>query len=440
MQKIKRNKMQKKLNIISLGCSKNLVDSENLSTQIKNGGWQVEFDNYNSDARTVVINTCGFIHDAKEESINTILSFISAKKEKKIDNVYVMGCLSERYKKDLETEIPEVDTYFGVNNIPDILAKLKIDYKKELIGERNISTPSHYAYLKISEGCDRKCSFCAIPLIRGKHVSLPIEILKKQAENLAKQGVKELILIAQDLSSYGFDIYKEYKLAELLEELVKVEGIEWIRLHYIYPANFPEKVIEVMKKEPKICKYIDIPVQHASTKVLKNMRRGHTKESTLALITKFKAEIPEIVIRTTVLVGFPGEEQADFEELKQFVAEVKFDRLGVFTYSEEEGTYGAKKFEDTINQEIKQQRADQIMALQQTISLDLNYAKIGKTLKVIIDRKENNHYIGRSQFDSPEVDNEIIIENSLVELKIGNFYNVKILKAEDFDLFGEVNK
>ncbi len=440
MQKIKRNKMQKKLNIISLGCSKNLVDSENLSTQIKNGGWQVEFDNYNSDARTVVINTCGFIHDAKEESINTILSFISAKKEKKIDNVYVMGCLSERYKKDLETEIPEVDTYFGVNNIPDILAKLKIDYKKELIGERNISTPSHYAYLKISEGCDRKCSFCAIPLIRGKHVSLPIEILKKQAENLAKQGVKELILIAQDLSSYGFDIYKEYKLAELLEELVKVEGIEWIRLHYIYPANFPEKVIEVMKKEPKICKYIDIPVQHASTKVLKNMRRGHTKESTLALITKFKAEIPEIVIRTTVLVGFPGEEQADFEELKQFVAEVKFDRLGVFTYSEEEGTYGAKKFEDTINQEIKQQRADQIMALQQTISLDLNYAKIGKTLKVIIDRKENNHYIGRSQFDSPEVDNEIIIENSLVELNIGNFYNVKILKAEDFDLFGEVNK
>lgn len=440
MQKIKRNKMQKKLNIISLGCSKNLVDSENLSTQIKNGGWQVEFDNYNSDARTVVINTCGFIHDAKEESINTILSFISAKKEKKIDNVYVMGCLSERYKKDLETEIPEVDTYFGVNNIPDILAKLKIDYKKELIGERNISTPSHYAYLKISEGCDRKCSFCAIPLIRGKHVSLPIEILKKQAENLAKQGVKELILIAQDLSSYGFDSYKEYKLAELLEELVKVEGIEWIRLHYIYPANFPEKVIEVMKKEPKICKYIDIPVQHASTKVLKNMRRGHTKESTLALITKFKAEIPEIVIRTTVLVGFPGEEQADFEELKQFVAEVKFDRLGVFTYSEEEGTYGAKKFEDTINQEIKQQRADQIMALQQTISLDLNYAKIGKTLKVIIDRKENNHYIGRSQFDSPEVDNEIIIENSLVELNIGNFYNVKILKAEDFDLFGEVNK
>jgi len=440
LQKIKRNKMQKKLNIISLGCSKNLVDSENLSTQIKNGGWQVEFDNYNSDARTVVINTCGFIHDAKEESINTILSFISAKKEKKIDNVYVMGCLSERYKKDLETEIPEVDTYFGVNNIPDILAKLKIDYKKELIGERNISTPSHYAYLKISEGCDRKCSFCAIPLIRGKHVSLPIEILKKQAENLAKQGVKELILIAQDLSSYGFDIYKEYKLAELLEELVKVEGIEWIRLHYIYPANFPEKVIEVMKKEPKICKYIDIPVQHASTKVLKNMRRGHTKESTLALITKFKAEIPEIVIRTTVLVGFPGEEQADFEELKQFVAEVKFDRLGVFTYSEEEGTYGAKKFEDTINQEIKQQRADQIMALQQTISLDLNYAKIGKTLKVIIDRKENNHYIGRSQFDSPEVDNEIIIENSLVELNIGNFYNVKILKAEDFDLFGEVNK
>lgn len=440
MQKIKRNKMQKKLNIISLGCSKNLVDSENLSTQIKNGGWQVEFDNYNSDARTVVINTCGFIHDAKEESINTILSFISAKKEKKIDNVYVMGCLSERYKKDLETEIPEVDTYFGVNNIPDILAKLKIDYKKELIGERNISTPSHYAYLKISEGCDRKCSFCAIPLIRGKHVSLPIEILKKQAENLAKQGVKELILIAQDLSSYGFDSYKEYKLAELLEELVKVEGIEWIRLHYIYPANFPEKVIEVMKKEPKICKYIDIPVQHASTKVLKNMRRGHTKESTLALITKFKAEIPEIVIRTTVLVGFPGEEQADFEELKQFVAEVKFDRLGVFTYSEEEGTYGAKKFEDTINQEIKQQRADQIMALQQTISLDLNYARIGKTLKVIIDRKENNHYIGRSQFDSPEVDNEIIIENSLVELNIGNFYNVKILKAEDFDLFGEVNK
>ncbi len=430
--------MQKKLNIISLGCSKNLVDSENLSTQIKNGGWQVEFDNFNSDARTIVINTCGFIHDAKEESINTILNFISAKNEKKIENLYVMGCLSERYKKELEKEIPEVDSYFGVNNIPDILKKLKIDYKKELIGERNISTPKHYAYLKISEGCDRKCSFCAIPLIRGKHVSLSIEILKKQAENLAQQGVKELILIAQDLSSYGFDIYKEYKLAELLEELVKVEGIEWIRLHYIYPANFPEKVIEVMKNEPKICKYIDIPVQHASTKVLKNMRRGHTKESTLELIQKFKTEIPEIVLRTTVLVGFHGEEQVDFEELKQFVADVKFDRLGVFTYSEEEGTYGAKKFKDSINQELKLQRADQIMAIQQAISLDLNFAKIGKTLKVIIDRKENNLFIGRSQFDSPEVDNEIIIENSIIELEVGNFYNIKITKAEEFDLFGEI--
>jgi len=428
----------RKINIITMGCSKNLVDSENLSTQIKAAGWEVEFDKDDSNAKTVIINTCGFIHDAKEESIDTILQYLTAKEDGLIDNVYVMGCLSERYKDDLRSEIPNVDKYFGASNIPEILEELKLDYKKELIGERNISTPSHYAYLKISEGCDRTCSFCAIPLIRGKHISLPIEILVQQAENLAKKGVKELILIAQDLSSYGKDLYGDYKLAELLEELVKVNGIEWIRLHYIYPANFPEKVIQIMKNEPKMCKYIDIPIQHASSKVLKNMRRGHNRKTTTELIRKFKSEIPEIVIRTTMLVGFPGEEQADFDELKEFIQEIKFDRLGVFTYSEEEDTHGANTYDDIIPQEIKQARADELMDIQQTISLTLNNEKIGKTLKVLIDRMENKNYIGRTQFDSPEVDNEVIIENFEENLQIGQFYQVKISRAEDFDLYGEL--
>jgi ribosomal protein S12 methylthiotransferase len=430
--------MKKKITIISLGCSKNLVDSENLSTQVQADGWEVEFDNFISDSKTVVINTCGFIHDAKQESINTILSFIDKKKSGKIENLFVMGCLSERYKKDLEKEIPEVDSYFGVNHLPDILKKLKIDYRKELLGERKISTPSHYAYLKISEGCNRTCSFCAIPLIRGKQISIPIEILLKQAQNLAQQGVKELILIAQDLSSYGYDLYKEYKLADLLEELVKVQGIEWIRLHYIYPTNLQKKVIELMKNEPKICKYIDIPIQHISQNVLKNMRRGHQSSTIRNLIKRFKTEIPEIAIRTTLLVGFPGEEEVDFQELMQFVSQSKFDRLGVFTYSEEEDTFGAKKFKDTISQEIKDLRAEKIMQLQQTISFELNQAKIGKSFKTIIDRKENSYFVGRTEFDSPEVDNEIIIENSDFEIEIGQFYKVEIVKAEEFDLYAKI--
>lgn len=429
---------QKKINIISLGCSKNLVDSENLSTQIKAAGYQLEFDKDDSTAKTVIINTCGFIHDAKEESIDTILTYIQAKQDGKLDNLYVMGCLSERYKNELINEIPDVDKYFGVNHIPEILNELNIDFKKELIGERQISTPSHYAYLKISEGCDRSCSFCAIPLIRGKHISLPIQILIKEAENLAKQGVKELILIAQDLSSYGKDIYGEYKLAELLKQLAKTEGIEWIRLHYLYPAGFPENVIEVMKNEPKICKYIDIPIQHISSKVLKAMKRGHNKKTTEVLIGKFKAAMPEIVIRTTLLVGFPGEEESDFNELKEFVSQTKFDRLGVFTYSEEEDTYGAENYKDSIPENLKQARADEIMAIQQNISLKLNTKKVGKTLKVIIDRKEGEHFIGRSEYDSPEVDNEIIIPSSEKEIKIGNFYEVKITKADDFDLYAEL--
>ncbi len=427
-----------KINIITLGCSKNLVDSEQLATQLKGGNVEVEFDSNDSNARSIVINTCGFIKDSKEESIETILSYAQARSLGKIDNLYVIGCLAERYKKDLQKEIPEVDQYFGVNDLQKIVKSLDVNYKEELLGERSISTPKHFAYLKISEGCDRTCSFCAIPLIRGKHQSVPMDLLVKQAKNLAEQGVKELILIAQDLVSYGLDLYKENKLAELLKQLAQIEKIGWIRLHYTYPAGFPDEVIELMANEEKICSYIDIPLQHINDKVLKLMRRGHNRKTTMKLISSLRERIPNISIRTTLLVGHPGEGQEEFEELKEFVKEVQFDRLGVFTYSEEEGTYGAKNLTDDVSEEIKAERSDEIMALQQEISLKLNQNKVGNEYKVLIDRIEGEFYIGRSEFDSPEVDNEILIPINGSKLPLGEFYQVKVESAQDYDLFGYV--
>ncbi len=426
-----------KINIITLGCSKNLVDSENLATQINNQNVEFTFDEFNFDADTVVINTCGFIADAKEESINTILEFAEAKKTGKIDNLYVMGCLSERYKDELVKEIEDVDKFFGVNDMKEIVEQLKIDYKKELLGERVISTPSHFAYLKISEGCDRTCAFCAIPLIRGKHVSVAMDILLSQAENLAKKGVKELILIAQDLSYYGIDIYKEQKLPELVEKLSDIEGIKIIRLHYAYPANFPEDILRVMKEKNNVAKYLDIPFQHISDSVLARMKRRHDKKLTVSLINKMRKEVPGIAIRTTLLVGFPGETEKDFEELKEFVKEMRFDRLGVFTYSEEENTYGGDNYEDDVPEDVKQARADEIMEIQQQISYEINQQKIGKEFNVIIDKETEDYYIGRTEFDSPEVDNEVLIvkDNKLIP---GNIYKTNIISAEEFDLYGEL--
>ena len=429
---------KQKINIITLGCSKNLVDSEQLATQLKGSNLQVEFDSNNSNARSIVINTCGFIKDSKEESIDTILNYAQAKALGKIDNLFVIGCLAERYKKDLQKEITEVDQFFGVNDLQQIVKSLKANYKEELLGERSISTPKHFAYLKISEGCDRTCSFCAIPLIRGKYQSVPIELLVKQAQSLAEIGVKEIILIAQDLVSYGQDLYKENKLAELLKQLIKIEKIKWIRLHYTYPTGFPDEVIELMATEEKICKYIDIPLQHINDKVLKLMRRGHNRKSTFKLISKLRERIPDIIIRTTLLIGHPGEGQEEFEELKEFVKEVKFDRLGVFTYSEEEGTYGAKNLKDEIPQETKDERSDEIMAIQQEISLSLNQNKIGKNYNILIDRIEGDYYVGRSEFDSPEVDNEILVPVLNNQLNIGDFYQVKIEDAKEYDLYGQL--
>ncbi|NOZ35803.1 MAG: 30S ribosomal protein S12 methylthiotransferase RimO [Chlorobi bacterium] len=426
-----------KINIITLGCSKNLVDSENLATQINDKNIEFTFDEFNFDADTVVINTCGFIADAKEESINTILEFAKAKTDGKIDNLYVMGCLSERYKDELSNDIPEVDQYFGVNDMQQIAEQLKIDYKKELLGERVISTPSHFAYLKISEGCDRTCAFCAIPLIRGKHKSVPQEILLSQAKNLADKGVKELILIAQDLTYYGLDIYKKQMLAELVEKLSDIKAIEIIRLHYAYPASFPDDVLKVMKEKVNVAKYIDIPFQHISDSVLKRMKRRHNRTQTIDLIKKLREEIPEIAIRTTLLVGFPGETEKDFEALKKFVKKMRFDRLGVFTYSEEEHTFGGDNYEDDVPEDVKQARTDEIMEIQQQISYEINQTKVGKVFKVIIDKENENYFIGRTEFDSPEVDNEVLI-NKNKKLKIGEIYSVKIISAEEFDLYGEL--
>ncbi|MBN1252694.1 MAG: 30S ribosomal protein S12 methylthiotransferase RimO [Bacteroidales bacterium] len=427
-----------KVNIITLGCSKNTVDSEHLAAQLKANNIEISFDNFSNNADTVIINTCGFIKDAKEESIDTILEFVDAKNKGKIENLYVIGCLSERYKKDLKKEIKEVDKFFGVNDLNKILKSLNTKFKKELIGEREISTPKHYAYLKISEGCDRTCSFCAIPLIRGKHKSVPIEILVDEAKKLSEKGVKELILIAQDLTYYGIDLYKKQMLTELLKELVKIEKIKWIRLHYSYPAMFPDELIEIIARENKICNYIDIPVQHINDNVLKKMRRAHSKKSTIEIIQKLRTSNPKISIRTTLMVGHPGENNAEFEELKEFVKTTKFDRLGIFTYSEEEDTFGASNYEDTINEEIKTQRAEEIMSIQERISLDLNTKKIGEIFEVIIDSEEEDFYSARSEYDSPEVDNEILIFKEGKKLEIGKFYKVKIISSEEFILFADL--
>jgi len=423
-----------KINVITLGCSKNIYDSEVLMGQLEANGKKVSHE---GDGNIVVINTCGFINNAKEESVNTILDFVQRKKSGDIDKVFVTGCLSERYKPDLIKEIPNVDEYFGTTELPQLLKALGADYKHELIGDRLTTTPKNYAYLKISEGCDRPCSFCAIPLMRGKHLSKPIEDLVIEAKKLASKGVVELILIAQDLTYYGLDLYKKRKLAELLRALVTVEGIEWIRLHYAFPTGFPIDVLEVMKKEPKICNYLDIPLQHISDKILKSMRRGTTQEKTTKLIHKFRNIIPEISIRTTLIVGYPGETEDDFNILKQWVKDMRFERLGCFTYSHEENTY-AYNLKDDVPDDIKQARANEIMEIQSQISWELNQTKIGRTYKVVIDRKEGKYFVGRTEFDSPDVDNEVLIDASKVYLKIGEFSNVIITDASDFDLYAKV--
>tara|TARA_Y100000768_G_C23977259_1_gene683710 strand:+ start:1237 stop:2553 length:1317 start_codon:yes stop_codon:yes gene_type:complete len=427
-----------KVNVVTMGCSKNLYDSEVMMAQLKANKFEVEHESKIGDSSIVIINTCGFIENAKEESINTILDFVDAKKDGLVEKVYVSGCLSERYKDQLEEEIPDVDAYFGTKDLPNILRTLNADYKHELVGERLLTTPNHYAYLKIAEGCDRPCSFCAIPLMRGKHRSTPIEDLVTNAKSLAKKGVKEIMLIAQDLTYYGLDLYKKRALAELLKELCKVDGIEWIRLHYAFPTGFPMDVIEVMKQEKKICNYLDIPLQHGSTKVLKAMRRGTTREKTTQLIHDIRSIIPNIAIRTTLIAGYPGESQEDFQEMYDWVEEMKFERLGIFTYSHEENTH-AYKFDDDVPSKIKKERADSIMELQSGISYELNQKKVGKKYRVLIDRAEDNFFIGRSEFDSPEVDNEVLIEkNSNTYCRIGDYVDVKILKADHFDLYAEL--
>ena len=425
-----------KVNVITLGCSKNLFDSEVTMTQLQANGFEVEHEAKQDDSEIVIINTCGFIDNAKQESIDTILRYVEAKKDGQVDKLYVTGCLSERYKEGLEDEIKEVDAFFGTRELPKLLKTLKADYKHELIGERIITTPSHYAFLKISEGCDRKCSFCAIPLMRGKHISTSIEDLVVQAKNLAKQGVKELILIAQELTFYGLDIYGERRLPELLQELSKVDGIEWIRLHYAYPTGFPMEIIHEMKNNPKVCNYLDIPLQHASNNMLKAMKRGATREKTTKLINEVRELIPNIAIRTTFIVGFPGETREDIEEMKEWIEEMKFDRLGVFTYSHEEDTT-AYELEDDVTEEEKQARAQEIMDFQQDISLSLNEQKVGKTLKVLFDRVEGGYFVGRTEYDSPEVDNEVLVNKENNFIRIGDFADIKITSADDFDLYGD---
>jgi len=423
-----------KINVVTLGCSKNVYDSEVLMGQLKANDKEVVHE---EEGNVVVINTCGFIANAKEESVNTILEYVQKKEQGIVDKVFVTGCLSERYKPDLKKDIPEVDQYFGTTELPGLLKALGADYKHELIGERLTTTPKNYAYLKIAEGCDRPCSFCAIPLMRGKHKSTPIEDLVVEAEKLAADGVKELVLIAQDLTYYGLDLYKERKLADLLRELVKVEGIEWIRLHYAFPTGFPMEVLDVMRKEPKICNYIDIPLQHIADPVLKSMRRGTTKAKTTKLLKEFRAAVPEMAIRTTLIVGYPGETQEDYETLKEWVKEMRFERLGCFTYSHEENTH-AYSLEDDVPEEVKMERANEIMEIQAQISWELNQQKIGQEFKVVIDRKEGQYFVGRTEFDSPDVDNEVLIDASKYYLKTGDYTTVKIYEAEDFDLYGEV--
>ncbi len=425
-----------KVNIITLGCSKNLVDSEVLSGQLSASAIYVVHENKKFDHNIVVVNTCGFIDKAKEESINTIFDQLELKRRGKLDKVYVTGCLSERYRADLEAEMPEVDAWFGTMELPLMLKKFEVDYKAELVGERLLSTPQHYAYLKISEGCNRTCSFCAIPLMRGQHISRPIEQLVAEAESLVKKGVKEVMLIAQELTYYGLDIYKKRELPRLLDALAAVKGLEWIRLHYAYPSKFPLEILDAMNRHDNICKYLDMPLQHASNNMLKAMKRNITREEMSELIHTIREKVPGICLRTTLIAGFPGETEADVEELKQFLVEHRFDRVGIFSYSHEENT-SAHVLEDTISQDDKELRAQEIMEVQQEISLEKNQEKLGKTFKVIIDRKESGRYLGRTEFDSVEVDNEVII-NSKKKLEIGSFVNVLITKAFDYDLEGEV--
>ncbi len=434
---MKTKNKQHIINVVTLGCSKNLVDSEKLMGQINANNFKVIHNSNDLKARTVVINTCGFIQDAKQESINTILEYVDAKQKGYIDHVFVMGCLSERYKSDLLKEIPEVDAIFGVNNLSDIVKALGGVYKKELIGERTITTPDHFAYLKISEGCDRTCAFCAIPIIRGKHISVAKEDVITEAKSLVSKGAKELILIAQDLTYYGIDIYKKQVLADLLKELSDIQGVEWIRLHYAYPASFPKEVLKVVRERENICNYLDIPFQHISSNVLKLMRRGVNSAQTYSLIDMFRDEVPALTLRTTLLTGHPGEEQKDFEELVEFVEKVKFERLGIFAYSEEEDTYAAKNYADSIPQNIKEERASRIMELQEQISYEKNQEKVGTTQKVLIDRQEEEFWVGRTEGDSPEVDNEVLITTEK-KLSIGNFFNIEITGADSFDLFGKI--
>ncbi len=427
--------MKKKINVITLGCSKNVVDSEHIMAQLHAAGYTLCHDSDSTDAKIVVINTCGFIGDAKEESIEMILRFAQAKTEGLIDRLYVIGCLSERYREELRDEIPEVDRFFGVRDFSEIVRELGAQWKEELVGERILTTPKHYAYLKISEGCNWGCGYCAIPLIRGKHCSVPMEQLLDEARRLVAGGVKELMVIAQDTTYYGMDFYGERKLAELLHALCRIEGLEWIRLHYAYPTHFPDDVIEAIATEPKICKYLDIPLQHISDAQLKSMRRGLTKAETYALIRRLRQAIPDIAIRTTLLVGYPGETDQDFAELEEFVREMRFERLGVFPYSEEEGTYSAEKLKDDVSEAVKRARADRLMALQNDISRELNMARVGRTERIIVDGRQGDFYVGRSQYDSPEVDEEILVPTTARRLRSGSFYQVKITGAEDYDLY-----
>jgi len=426
-----------KINIFTLGCSKNLVDSEVLLSQLKGNDMDATHESEKDDANIIIVNTCGFIDNAKQESIDTILQYVGEKEAGNIDKLYVTGCLSHRYKDELENEIPQVDAYFGTLELPNLLKTLGADYKHELIGERLTTTPQHYAYLKISEGCNRPCSFCAIPLMRGQHVSKSIEQIVTEAENLVKNGTKEIMLIAQDSTYYGLDLYGERKLKDLLEKLSDVKGLEWIRLHYAFPSQFPEDILPVMAAKPNICKYLDIPVQHISDHVLKLMRRGITRRRTYELLNKIREEVPGVTLRTTILVGHPGETETDFEELKQFVKDFEFDRLGVFTYSHEENTH-AYTLADDVPADVKQARAEELMALQEEISMKKNQEKIGKTFKVLFDRKEGNYFVGRTEADSPEVDNEVLINAKENFVRIGDFANIVITEAESFDLMGKL--
>ena len=433
--KTKGNK-KTNINIVTLGCSKNIVDSEILFTQLKGNGMSVTHESEKDDSNVVVINTCGFIDNAKQESIDTILRYVEAKEAGIVEKVYVSGCLSHRFKDELAPEIPQVDAWFGSNELPRLLKTLKADYKKELVGERLLTTPAHYAYLKIAEGCDRPCSFCAIPLMRGKHISTPMDELLLQAANLAKKGTKELILIAQDLTYYGLDIYKKRNLAELLDKLADVEGIDWIRLQYAYPAGFPMDILDVMKNRSNVCNYLDMPLQHGSTAMLKRMRRGIDRPKTEQLVDSIRQKVPDIAIRTTLIAGHPGETEEDFEEMYRFVEKMRFERLGIFQYSHEIDTH-SYSMPDDIPAEVKEERTDIIMELQQGISMELNQAKVGKTYKVLFDRKEGDYFIGRTEFDSPEVDNEVLVPAEQY-VRLGDFANVKIHKAEEFDLYGDV--